>query len=756
MKVSRSVLCSLIAAAYLAGHLPFLAPSLEDIDSINFALGLREYDVSKHQPHPPGYPVYIAMGRASLAVVNAVTDFDRVHAEAVALAIWSALAGAVALCAAWFLFRGLAATARDRLAAPAAEAPAFWAVALLAVAPVFWMSGSRPMSDMPGLAIALGTQALLVASWHERRYLTLAAVLAAFGAGIRIQTLWLTGPLLLTLIMRHRFAGLGWLPSKPLAAFVAGALAWVMPMVIASGGLEAYRRALGTQAGEDFAWVDMLFANPTPRRLALSLYETFVLPWGSVLLATVVGIAAAAGLVTVMTRAPRALMVLVVAFGPYLLLHLFFQETFHARYALPIVPAVAWLAVYGLSSLGRLLPLAALPLIAFAAFVAVPGTAAYAREPHPAFRAIADMSRSAGERPGALFAHYAVRRPLQAETPAGLRFVEPPRSGEWRGPVDYWRGGGTGAVWFLADPRRTDLALIDPQSRKNVRAYRWLAGDRLELTGTRPIHVDWYRLQDPGWFAGDGWSLTPELGGLTAVAGNGVDHRPIEASVRRRHDAMVAIVGARHLGKAADGGVDFTLSIDGHQIDRWPLDPNEGLNVVRVVNLPAGALDGAGEYARLSIAASARPGGTVPPVAIRQFDIQPASGMVYAFDEGWHEAEYDNLTGLKWRWTSGRSLLRIVPAQAVRLRLRGESPLKYFDVAPRARVTAGGRVIAELRPAADFTWDVTVPAADVRKGGGLVAVETDPVYLPGQAEGTADARQLGLRLFDIAVDTVSD
>jgi hypothetical protein len=42
-RTPKSVLT--IAAIYLAAHLAFLAPSLEDIDSINFALGLRHYDV---------------------------------------------------------------------------------------------------------------------------------------------------------------------------------------------------------------------------------------------------------------------------------------------------------------------------------------------------------------------------------------------------------------------------------------------------------------------------------------------------------------------------------------------------------------------------------------------------------------------------------------------------------------------------------------------------------------------------------------
>src|SRR5918995_6312034 len=98
MKASGSVLCSVIAAAYTAAHLPFLAPSLEDIDSINFALGLREFDVARHQPHPPGYPLYVALGRVSLGAIDAIAPaLPRVRAEAWALAIWSAMAGSVAL-----------------------------------------------------------------------------------------------------------------------------------------------------------------------------------------------------------------------------------------------------------------------------------------------------------------------------------------------------------------------------------------------------------------------------------------------------------------------------------------------------------------------------------------------------------------------------------------------------------------------------------------------------------------------------------
>ena len=45
-----------LAALYLLSHLPFLAPSLEDYDSINFGLALHDYDIGKNQPHPPDIP----------------------------------------------------------------------------------------------------------------------------------------------------------------------------------------------------------------------------------------------------------------------------------------------------------------------------------------------------------------------------------------------------------------------------------------------------------------------------------------------------------------------------------------------------------------------------------------------------------------------------------------------------------------------------------------------------------------------------
>jgi hypothetical protein len=94
--------------AFVAAHLPFLPQSLEDIDSINFALGLRHFDPALHQPHPPGYPLYIGLGHVSLAALSwLMPSLPALRVEAVALAVWSLAGGALAIVAAAMLFRAL-------------------------------------------------------------------------------------------------------------------------------------------------------------------------------------------------------------------------------------------------------------------------------------------------------------------------------------------------------------------------------------------------------------------------------------------------------------------------------------------------------------------------------------------------------------------------------------------------------------------------------------------------------------------------
>ena len=121
-----------------------------------------------------------------------------------------------------------------------------------------------------------------------------------------------------------------------------------------AAGSSAYLAALGTQAGEDFAGVEMLYLNPSPRLAAYALLRTMIYPWDSVALGSIVLALAAAGAVragrcAIAGRWPPSSLISV----PYLVFHLLFQDMTFVRYALPLVPAVAFLAVCGLEVLAR-------------------------------------------------------------------------------------------------------------------------------------------------------------------------------------------------------------------------------------------------------------------------------------------------------------------------------------------------------------------------------------------------------------------
>src|SRR5438067_7900817 len=62
-------------------RLPYRARMLYNWDAVQFALALKEFDVVKHQPHPPGYILYVALGR----LVN--TWLDNPTAAYVVLAV---------------------------------------------------------------------------------------------------------------------------------------------------------------------------------------------------------------------------------------------------------------------------------------------------------------------------------------------------------------------------------------------------------------------------------------------------------------------------------------------------------------------------------------------------------------------------------------------------------------------------------------------------------------------------------------------
>ena len=721
----------LLAVVFLAFHLPYLPQSLEDLDSINFALGVRQFDVAQHQPHPPGYPLFILMARAANLLLSS---------EATALAIIGIIAGTLGVFAIAALFRrldedGLSAVSGNTWISP----PWIVAATALSVAsPLYWFTAARPLSDVTGLAAAVVVQALTLGARTDGELIA-ASFCAALAAGIRSQVVWLTVPLLIVRVLFRSFArttlrrGL-----KLAAAYAAGIVAWFAPLVALTGGPTAYWRALFNQGTEDLTNIQMLWTRPNVRTLLDALYYALIAPWAVWWIAAIVLVLATIGVATLLRRHPSALGALAAAFGPYFVFDVVFQETFTSRYALPLVIPAAFLAAAGARWLPRRSGLVVIALVAaYCAHIGGTSVAAFASQKAPAFRLLEDMRTAAvTTSPPPVLAmdrreEFDLRRPIKwvgdAMPPIAQRLPSPPQH-EWLEVVKYWNGGGRAPVWFVADPLRADVDLIGHAAPAE---YTWPVPYPVLLGGVRPNEMRWYRMDRPEWYAGDGWSLTPESAGVAEIERRGLAAGPIDAWISRDTFGGTMVVGGRNFETASR---PITVALDAAPLDEWTVPPGF---FVRSIKLPAG---GSSDYAKVTVR-------TTPPsrVAVEQFDAS-ASRPLFGYGAGWHEQEYNPQTGLRWRWLSetGELIVRS-PKPSIVLHLEGESPRKYFARGSRLVVRSAQQVVFDRTLSSDFAVDVAIPdAADT------ITLETDQVFAPADRSRpwrrSRDLRHLGLRI----------
>jgi hypothetical protein len=250
----------------------------------------------------------------------------------------------------------------------------------------------------------------------------------------------------------------------------------------------------------------------------------------------------------------------------------------------------------------------------------------------------------------------------------------------------------------------------------------------------------------PGWFAEEGWSLTPETAGIARLMGRGPSRAPITGWIRRRAEALDLLVGGRHLGRAGDAPVHFALAIEGRDVATWESQPGFFLNQFQI---PAGTVAGDG-LAAFTIRAISGQGGSAE-TAIEQFNAQSAGSLMWGYDEGWHEAESNAALGL-FRWTSDEATLRIINAsRPVAITITVESPERYFGSAPTVEMRAGDRVLAQTTFAHSTVWRVVVPVDALQSAGGRVTLATNQTFVPADTSGVADRRRLGLRVFDVSI-----
>jgi len=217
---ARSLLVFAVVAGMVAvmARLVFRTHMPLTWDSVQFVLGVVDYDIVAHQPHPPGYFLYVHT--AKLLGLVGLPPY-------LALVVMSLCAGGLTV--------GLVAWWAGRLLGPQGG---LVAAVLALFSPLAWVYATR--GDTYAIS---GFFSLLVGylCWRmltdPRQPVWLAAVAIGLAGGFRPTDLLFLAPLWLWAMRRRPWR------QAALAVVIFGLItsAWVVPMLAATGGIARYR-----------------------------------------------------------------------------------------------------------------------------------------------------------------------------------------------------------------------------------------------------------------------------------------------------------------------------------------------------------------------------------------------------------------------------------------------------------------------------------------------------------------------------------
>jgi hypothetical protein len=211
----------LLTAAVAITRFAFRSHYLYDIDSVNFALAMLRFDPRVHQPHPPGYFLYICAGR----LLNITF-----HDANLALVVLSILASCGLVIVIYKM-------TLDWFGPMAAQ----FAGIFLLLSPLAWFHGIVALTYIVE-AFFSGLIGHLCWRINQGRgeFILPAAVALGVSSGVRPSSLLFLAPLFL-FSLRHAPVKGRWLGQAALALTLT---AWFVPMIVAAGGLHAYFDAL--------------------------------------------------------------------------------------------------------------------------------------------------------------------------------------------------------------------------------------------------------------------------------------------------------------------------------------------------------------------------------------------------------------------------------------------------------------------------------------------------------------------------------
>lgn len=342
----RAQRAALIAgtAVALATRILARGHSMWDWDEALFCLGVRDYNVVQHHPHPPGYPLFIAAAK--------LLRFG-VHSDFLALQIVVMLSGAALLPLMFFFAR----EARFPFGT------AFGGALVFIFLPNVWIFSGTVMSDVPSLAMTLLACALLLRGCRSSGAYIAGAVCLGLAAGIRPQALMVgvASGAIATIIRWRRSPRVVIVAALLGAVIVAGSYAGA---ALASDPPGNYVSTVRIQS----KWVHDIDSYHNPRRASLpTLAPLFFYRPVAANAVQIVSILAALGIIGGLIARRGSTLLVLATFLPFgIFAWMMLDSAAISRYAIGYMPLHALFAVEALSVGAALLGRArtSIPLIA--------------------------------------------------------------------------------------------------------------------------------------------------------------------------------------------------------------------------------------------------------------------------------------------------------------------------------------------------------------------------------------------------------
>jgi hypothetical protein len=234
---------------WLAAALPRLGTRYSwDWDSSQFDRAVEKFDVSLHQPHPPGYPLWV------LAMKGLTPLLGNPNSAQVLLSLLFTVAG--------LLF--FASLARELLGSEGGLA----ATALLAFSPLVFLYAIVPLATSVDLFSSCAVAWFAARIWSgEPRWIVPACLVAAVTAGFRESGVTLVLPLLAAALVRglwlSRSRSYTWKAfAAGVAAGLAARLCWLVPAASLNGGLSNWHDMANAQMLGTFRLTSVFFGAP--------------------------------------------------------------------------------------------------------------------------------------------------------------------------------------------------------------------------------------------------------------------------------------------------------------------------------------------------------------------------------------------------------------------------------------------------------------------------------------------------------------